>query len=100
MNLSAYDLTHVLLFNENLIRDYKFESPFDLVESGKWTFDRMYEMMTKVSIDLNGDGVFDEKDQYGYVSYARVSAQNFWIYCVTEKRILLTEHWNSEMIQI
>ena len=79
MNLSAYDLTHVLLFNENLIRDYKFESPFDLVESGKWTFDRMYEMMTKVSIDLNGDGVFDEKDQYGYVSYGRVSAQNFWI---------------------
>lgn len=79
MNLSAYDLTLVLLFNENLLRDYKLESPFDLVESGKWTFDKMYEMMTAVSNDLNGDGVFDENDQYGYSAYGRIVAQNFWI---------------------
>lgn len=79
MNISAYDLTHVLLFNEALLAKYKLESPFDLVDSGKWTFDRMYEMMTAVSDDLNGDGNFDENDQYGYAGYARVAAQNFWI---------------------
>lgn len=79
MNLSAYDLTHVLLFNEKLIENYSLESPFELVESGKWTFDKMYEMMTKVSSDLNGDDIFDENDQYGYTSYGRVAAQNFWI---------------------
>lgn len=79
MNLSAYDLTLVLLFNENLLENYNLESPFDLVESGKWTFDRMYEMMTAVSNDLNGDGVFDENDQYGYSAYGRIVAQNFWI---------------------
>ncbi|MBR7161423.1 MAG: hypothetical protein IKD07_03320 [Clostridia bacterium] len=79
MNISAYDLTHVLLFNENLIKNYKLESPFDLVESGKWTFDKMSEMMTAVSSDLNGDGAFDESDQYGYSSYFRVAPQNFWI---------------------
>ena len=79
MNLSAYDLTLVLLFNENLLKNYNLESPFDLVESGKWTFDKMYGMMTAVSSDLNGDGVFDENDQYGYSAYGRIVAQNFWI---------------------
>ncbi len=79
MNLSAYDLTHVLLFNENLITDYKLDSPFELVESGKWTFDKMYEMMNAVSDDINGDSIFDQNDQYGYSAYARVVAQNFWI---------------------
>lgn len=79
MNVNAYDLTHVLLFNENLLTKYKLESPFDLVKSGKWTFDEMYGMMKAVSDDLDGDGKYGENDQYGYASYARVTAQNFWI---------------------
>lgn len=79
MNLSAYDLTHVLLFNEKLVEDYHLESPFDLVESGKWVFDTMCAMMETVTMDTNGDGQYDANDQYGYAGYGRVVPQNFWI---------------------
>lgn len=79
MNLSAYDLTHVLLFNEQLVQDYHLDSPFDLIDDDKWVFDTMYEMMETVSRDTDGNGTFDENDQYGYSGYGMVVAQNFWI---------------------
>lgn len=79
MNLSAYDLTHVLLFNEKLIENYHLSSPFDLIDENGWTFDAMCEMMTAVSSDTDGNGTYDDKDQYGYAGYGMVVAQNFWI---------------------
>jgi len=54
-----------ILFNKDMITDYKLENPYELVYSGKWTFDKMYEMADAVTVDLNGDSVMDINDQYG-----------------------------------
>ena len=62
----VYQRPMVIYFNKNMITDYSFENPYDMVKSGTWTWDKLAAMAAGVSQDLNGDGVFDNSDQYGY----------------------------------
>jgi hypothetical protein len=58
------------MFNKKLIDDYSLESPYTLVTDNKWTIDKMLEMGTAVSADLNGDGVMKwDADQFGFVTH-------------------------------
>ena len=59
------EATLAILFNKKLIRDHGFESPYDLVKSGKWTYDKLIEMAMQVGQDLNGDGKMGLEDLYG-----------------------------------
>lgn len=59
------DSTSAMVFNKKMITDYNMELPYDLVYNNKWTFDKMNEMITAASKDLNGDGKADLEDQYG-----------------------------------
>ena len=61
--------TYVITFNKTEHRDYKLDDLYSLVKSGKWTFDAFQSMARQVSDDLNGDGVFDENDRFGYITY-------------------------------
>jgi hypothetical protein len=60
------DATWSYLFNKKLIADLSLESPYQLVNGGKWTIDKLLEMCKGVSRDLNGDGIMGVEDQYGY----------------------------------
>ena len=62
-----------ILFNKDMITDYSLENPYQLVYDDTWTFDKMYEMAEKVTVDLNGDSVMDINDQYG------ITAEGDWI---------------------
>lgn len=62
----VYQRPGVIYFNKNMIRDFELENPYELVKSGKWTWDKLAEMSAAVSADVNGDGVFDKEDRYGY----------------------------------
>lgn len=61
-----YQRPMVIYFNKQLITDNNLENPYELVKNGTWTWDKLTEQARAVSRDLNGDGVFDEKDQYGF----------------------------------
>lgn len=78
-NIGAYDFIFTLLFNAKLSDDFALPSLYDLVNSGKWTIDQMDEMMRKVSNDLNGDGIYDVNDRYGYASGTNVTLPAFWV---------------------
>ena len=54
----------VTYFNKTLIDEHQLENPYDLVNSGKWTFDKAIEMGKSVARDVNGDTLFDENDAY------------------------------------
>ena len=41
------------------------EDLYNEVLDGKWTFDRLAQTCTEMYQDLNGDGAFDDDDQYG-----------------------------------
>ncbi|MHC1695817.1 MAG: hypothetical protein AB9835_11235 [Eubacteriales bacterium] len=62
------DAVFIMLFNKDMIADYQLENPYELVRSGKWTADKLYEMSKTVSEDVNGDGKMDDADKYGFVS--------------------------------
>lgn len=57
--------TWILMFNKSLVNDFDLESPYDVVNEGRWTIDKFQEMSADVSSDLNGDGEMTKDDQYG-----------------------------------
>jgi len=59
---------NVIYFNKQMIADYNLENPYGIVKDYKWTWDKLEEMAKLASKDLNGDGIFDESDQYGFVT--------------------------------
>jgi len=74
-----YDYSYVLVFNKQLIQNYGLENPFELVESGKWTYDKFAEMAKTGTVDLNGDGKMDKNDAWGYVARSNDVLPGFWV---------------------
>ena len=68
-NLMSYAYGNVMYFNQDMMKNHNLELPYDLVRSGEWTYDRMYEYMQAV-VNLNGDSSFkvrrDGSCIYGY----------------------------------
>lgn len=78
-NLDIYDLTFCLLFSKSLAAQYDFNSFYETVSDGKWTFDAMKSAMMTVTGDVNGDSVMDENDRWGYSAHPKMVAPGFWI---------------------
>lgn len=71
LSIMANDATWIQMFNKKMIDDFSLESPYDLVNNGKWTIDKMVEMGRAVSSDIDGDGNMKwDIDQYGFVTHA------------------------------
>lgn len=58
-------MMYVVFFNKQLIVDNSLESPYELVDGGKWTYEKMFELGSNVYADKNGDGTRDADDAYG-----------------------------------
>lgn len=54
-----------MLFNKMMIDQFDLESPYTLVDEGKWTVDKMIEMSKGIYSDLNGNGELDYGDRFG-----------------------------------
>lgn len=55
----------VIVFNKELYADMGLsDNLYDLVRDGKWTLDKYDEIAEQIVMDLNGDGVYDDKDRY------------------------------------
>ncbi len=55
----------VMVFNKKMIENNHLENPYDIVNEGKWTIDKLMEMSSAVTQD-NGDGNWDYNDTYGF----------------------------------
>ena len=60
----------VLMVNDRILTDLKFDPVPQLVHSNAWTAEKMEEYVTAASIDLNGDGKHTAEDQYGIVMHS------------------------------
>ena len=78
-DISVLDLTYALAFNKQMVTDFDFESPYKLVADGKWTIDKMNDMMMEVTNDMNGDGQMDAEDRWGYFANPKQVLPDFWI---------------------
>ena len=62
-----YTSAYVLLFNKNLARDLDIENLYDLVKNGTWTIDKLSEISKLGLADVDGNGVYDVNDRYGFL---------------------------------
>ncbi len=56
-----------MFFNKAIIEELDLESPYDLYARDEWTMSKLLEYCQAAKKDLNGDGVFDGNDRYGFV---------------------------------
>ena len=71
------DHTWILMFNKQIVRDLGLEEPYQLVHNGQWTFEKFKQMIKDASADLNGDGVYDAGDRYGFLTTSAGGVTNF-----------------------
>lgn len=64
------EATWVIFFDKQMAEDYiKDENLYDIVKNNQWTFDKLGELMILTSQDLDNDGKWTEKDQYGLLTH-------------------------------
>ena len=66
LNFSAITQTWCMMFNKNLASSYEVGDIYGLVLDGKWTLDKMREIVKDVYND-DGNDTRDEHDFYGFV---------------------------------
>jgi hypothetical protein len=57
--------THNFYFNKNLAEKFNIPDFYELVRSGKWTLDKMEEIIKTIYTDINGNSERDFEDLYG-----------------------------------
>ncbi|MCL2158805.1 MAG: hypothetical protein FWH48_05290, partial [Oscillospiraceae bacterium] len=58
----------MVTYSKKLAEQYGLENLYTTVNEGKWTLDKMYELMMATTADINGDGKLTVKDdQWGLV---------------------------------
>ena len=69
-SVTLYSTLTVAFFNKNLAENINLESPYDVVRNGKWTVEKMLDLMKDVASDLSGDGKIDrENDLLAFISH-------------------------------
>lgn len=67
-DISVSDKSGVIMavFSKKLTVDYGIENLYSTVKDGKWTLDKLYELIVQTTVDLNGDGAYTiQEDQWG-----------------------------------
>ena len=62
------DAIWLYYFNKQMIDKYQLEDPYELVENGTWTMDKMTEMI-KATTNDDGDGIPTKNDIWGLVGH-------------------------------
>ncbi|MBE6612100.1 MAG: extracellular solute-binding protein [Ruminococcaceae bacterium] len=57
--------SEVFFFNKQMMEEFQLEDPYQLVRDGKWTIDKLLEMITGTAQDLDGNSTMDQSDIWG-----------------------------------
>ena len=71
-SFNQYSVTVPLIFNKEMHADLGLDCPYTLVREGRWTLERFAEQGRAALRDLNGDGIFDHTDQWGFAAQSHV----------------------------
>ena len=77
--LSFTSVSYCMYFNKQMIEDYNLPDIYELVDSGEWTVDKLYDIAKDMYRDLNGNSTADIDDQYGFAS-ALTNHTTTWLF--------------------
>ena len=83
----------VTYFNKQMITDYKLDDPYKLVESGKWTIDKMTEMAVSVAHDVDGNGVIEDTTD----CFGMMCEKDSQVYLLTGCGVRFSEHDDKDI---
>ncbi|MCL2098856.1 MAG: hypothetical protein FWH24_00275 [Oscillospiraceae bacterium] len=66
--LSILRFTYCKYFNKQIAADFGIPDFYTTVRNGQWTIDYVNDIVKQVHTDINGDGVMDDQDLYGFTS--------------------------------
>ncbi|MBQ9976621.1 MAG: hypothetical protein IJP16_08920 [Clostridia bacterium] len=64
LNFSSITSTYCMIFNKSLAASYELGNIYDIVLDGKWTIDKLHEMVKDLYVD-DGNDTRDDNDFYG-----------------------------------
>lgn len=72
ISMNKLNWAGMLFFNKKLVEDYGVEeylgtTLYDLVDSGKWTYDKYLDLIKYVNADLDGNGQITREDVFGLI---------------------------------
>lgn len=67
ISLLTLACTHAIVFNKDVVKTNDLENPYDLVNDGKWTIDKLREMAITVTADIDGTEGMSHTDRYGFL---------------------------------
>jgi len=76
-SMMHYGDTIGMFFNKKLLTDMGLDSPYGVINEGKWTYDKFFDMAKDASRDLDGDGKYTKDDQFGYMSLTHIWSPGF-----------------------
>ncbi|MCL2159063.1 MAG: hypothetical protein FWH48_06625 [Oscillospiraceae bacterium] len=76
--MGALDYMCFLVYNKEVVKDEGIENIHNLVQSGNWTMDKMYELGRMVTRDTDGDGEYTDTDRYGVILSSDYYYPSFW----------------------
>ena len=68
MNLQNLDLTWCVMFNKQLVENDMLGDLYALPANDQWNLDKLFSLSADTSRDLDGNGVFNNKDEWGLVT--------------------------------
>ncbi|MBQ2725257.1 MAG: hypothetical protein IJF78_06105 [Clostridia bacterium] len=69
---TRFDSIRALYFNQQLIEDYNLTNPYEMVDNNEWTIDNFAAMLEAGVHDADGDGLWTDKDKYGWITYNEI----------------------------
>ena len=77
-NITSQIFTFALIFNKDMVNKFGLDMPYTMVRDGSWTMDGFADYIKVAAADVDGNGVFDENDSYGYAGNTGISMQGFF----------------------
>ena len=83
--LSLYRFIFFTFFNKNIFDENQIPYLYDVVNDGKWTLDYQRQISQNIYTDLNGDGVKDAGDRYGFITnHDQIGVDAYWSSCALD----------------
>ena len=78
INFLAHDVTFLTMFSKVMAEQQELNDLYETVENHEWTLDLFASYIKLVSADADGNGKFDENDNYGLIGTSTMGYNMFY----------------------